>query len=224
MNQVSKQAALLSNEAYGTTMLVILFDTFGSEFLSWETETIEMEIKRVFGALPSDDSLDRLYAAISMLTTNLFFISLEGFNTSCLTLNFKRIYSDTFIPANLEDIMWGITEAKLILGADADNDKNNEFSRDIRLYVGKVLEDAGILDPPTLLDFAELTKLGPDADLLADLPELGGLFEAEQADSKATIEHRTLQKVNDLLNQIGSLKLENSDLSEYKKMMVRFSK
>ena len=224
MSQISKRQALLSNEAYGTTLLVIMFDTFGPEFLNWETETLEMEIKETFGALPNDDTLDRLYAAVSMLTTNLFFISLEGFNTSCLTLNFKRIYSDTFIPADLGDIMWGITEAKLILGADADKDKSNEFSRDIRLYVGKVLEDAGILDPPTLLDFAELTKLGPDAELLSDLPDLGGLFEAEQADSKSELEHRTLQKVSDLLNQIGSLKLDNSDLSEYKEMMVRFSK
>ena len=49
---------------------------------------------------------------------------------------------------------------------------------------GKLLEEQGILDPPRVLRFAAMTKLGMDNQEIADLPDLGGIFEANQADSR----------------------------------------
>lgn len=212
----TKRDMLFSGEAFGTTLLIIMFDTFGPEFLYWEPETLELELVETFGDTPSQDTMDRLAAAMAALTSNLFFISLEGFNTTCVSLNFKRMAGDMFIPASIEDVVWGITEVRLIIGTEED--KDNEFSRDIRLYVGKLLEDVGILDPPEMLRFAQLKKLGTDAQVIADLPDLTEVFEANQADSKEELDKYTINKIKLLMDQIAEIKLTQSDLSEFKKL------
>lgn len=217
---VSKKEAFLSPDSYGTTLLIAMFDTFGIECLKWEPETIEMELKKEFQIDIPEQNLDRLQAAMSVLTSNLFFVSLEAFNVTCNSLNFARVDGNTFIPADIEDIMWGITEVNLILGADANK---NEFSRDIQLYVGKVLESEGVLDPPSILQFADMRKLNKETqEQVADLPDLSSMFSAGLADTRAELDTWALKKIDDLFTQIGQLKLDSSNKEEFKQMVERF--
>lgn len=217
---VSKKEAFLSSDSFGTTLLIAMFDTFGIECLKWEPETIELELKKYLQTDIPEQNLDRLQAAMSVLTSNLFFVSLEAFNVTCNSLNFSKVDGTTFIPADIEDIMWGITEVNLLLGADANK---NEFSRDIQLYVGKVLESEGVLDPPSILAFADMRKLGkPTAEQISDLPDLSSMFSAGLADTRAELDSWALKRVDDLFTQIGNLRLESSNMEEFKQMVERF--
>lgn len=219
---ISKKDIFLSPDSFGTTLLIALFDSFGTECLQWEPETIELELNKLLGTDIPEENMDRLQAAMSVLTSNLFFISLEAFNLTCNSLNFSKMDGKTFIPADIEDIMWGITEVNLLLGADA---KDNEFSRDIQLYVGKILESEGILDPPSILSFADMKKLGQAAaKQVADLPDLSALFSAGLADTRAELDSWALKRIDSLFTQIGEMQLESSSKQEFTQMVNNFRK
>ena len=217
---VSKKDIFLSPDSFGTTLLICFLDTFGIESLNWEPETIELELEQYLSAEVPSENLDRLQAAMSVLTSNLFFISLEAFNTTCNALNFAVVNGKTFIPADIEDIMWGITEVNLLLGANA---KSDEFSRDIQLYVGKILKSEGILDPPTILQFADMRRMDQiTASQVADLPDLSSMFSADLANTRAELDTWALKKIDALFTQIGNVKLDSSDKSEFTAMVERF--
>lgn len=210
---MNKKGAMYSKESFGTTLLVIAIDDFTMELLEWEPESLEMDIKEKYGDVPQS-SLDRLEAARGILTTNLFYRDIIPFVSVCRTLNFKKLIPDVLYPANLYDVMWGITEADVLLGGTDGGD--TLFDPEISLYVGKLLEEQGILDPPRLLNFATQTKLGISNQELAEFPDLGEIFEANQADSKKELDVYTSNKLVALFEQIGSLKL-STGLDEYNK-------
>lgn len=217
---ISKKEIFLSTDSFGTSLLISMIDTFGIECLAWEPETIEIELEKYTGCDIPEENLDRLQSAMSVLSSNLFFVSLEAFNLTCNALNFSKVSGTTFIPADIEDIMWGITEASLLLGVDANK---NEFSRDIRIYVGKILESEGILDPPSILQFADLKKMPmPDAELVSDLPDLSSMFSAGLADTRAELDTWALKKIDALFTQIGNIKLDSSDKADFTQMVKRF--
>ena len=116
--------------------------------------------------------------------------------------------------------MWGITEVNLLIGADANK---NEFSRDIQLYVGKVLESEGILDPPSILQFADMRKMDvATAEQVADLPDLSSMFSAGLAETKAELDDFAIKRIDDLFTQIATIKLDSSDKQEFTEMVNRF--
>lgn len=217
---VSKKDIFLSPDSFGTSLLICMIDTFGLESLNWEPETIEMELEKYVGKDVPSENLDRLQAAMSVLTSNLFFVSLEAFNVTCNALNFSVVNGTTFIPADIEDIMWGITEVNLLIGADANK---NEFSRDIQLYVGKVLESEGVLDPPSILQFADMRKMDvATAEQVADLPDLSSMFSAGLAETKVELDAFAIKRIDDLFTQIATIKLDSSDKQEFTEMVNRF--
>ncbi|NBK22729.1 MAG: hypothetical protein EOM68_11950 [Spirochaetia bacterium] len=215
---MTKKELYFSGEGFGTALLVAALDDFTTELIDWEPETIEMELKDRYGAVPSTGTMDRLEAARGLLASNIFYKDLAAFSTVCRCLNFRAMLPGNFIPADLHDIMWGVTEADVLLGGTDGGDTN--FVSSIRIYTGKLLEEQGILDPPRVLRFAAMTKLGMDNQEIADLPDLGGIFEANQADSRKELEDVAVAKLKMMLTQISSLKLEGSNLEEYGKRIA----
>lgn len=209
-----KKALFHSRDAFGTTLVIAVIDDYGVEALNWEPETLAMELEARHGDFPSV-VFDRLCAAVNILTSNSFFTSLPAFNTICSTLAFQVPVVDQFIPSSLEEVVWGLTEARLLLGSEEEPDTH--FSRSIRIYVGKLLEDEGILNPPEILNFAQMTQLGdPELQVMADMPDLTAAFEANQTETRKTLDGYMLQRAVEMLTQISELNLENSDLKTFR--------
>ena len=214
---MTKKELFMSDQAFGTSLLIAAMDEFGQEFLEWEPETIELELRTLFKAVPLTGSLDRLNAAASLLTSNMFFTSLTAFNAICSTLSFDEPVDGEFYPASLREVVWGLTEARLLLGPEGSPESG--FGRNVRLYTGKLLEGEGILDPPEIMGFAQLTRLDrPDNQLIADLPDLTVMFEASQGESKRELDDYAIERAYAMFQQIASLKLSTSDLSEFRNM------
>ncbi len=214
---MTKKELLLSEQAFGTSLLIAALDDFGQEFLTWEPETVELELRTLYQVVPLSSSIDRLHAAASLVTSALFFTSLTAFNATCSTLSFDEPVDGEFFPASLREVVWGLTEARLLMGPDGGY--SNGFSRSIRLYVGKLLEGEGILDPPEIMGFAQLTRLGrPDTQMIADLPDLTLMFEASQGESKKELDDFAVERAYAMFRQVGSLKLDTSDLKVFKDM------
>jgi hypothetical protein len=211
---MTKKELYQSRDSFGTALVVAIIDDFGVEALNWEPETIELELHEKYGQSAAPWNLDRFHAASSLMTTNLFFTSLTAFNAICSTLSFDTPIDGEFVPASLPEVVWGLTEARLLLGSEEELEMS--FHRSIRLYVGKLLEEDGVLNPPEILNFAQMTKLGdPDLQLIADMPDLTAMFEANQAATKQDLEAGMLQRAVTLLAQIGGLDLDSSDLATF---------
>lgn len=199
-------------DAFGTALVVAVIDDYGVEALDWELDTLAIELQSKYGDIP-DQAFNRLGAAMTLLTSNSFFTSLDAFNTICSTLAFQVPVIDQFIPSSLEEVVWGLTEARLLLG---EEEPEVPFVRSIRIYVGKLLEEEGILSPPEILNFAQMTKLGdPDLQIISDMPDITEMFEASQSETKKSLDGYMLQRAVELMRQIGELSLENSDLSTF---------
>lgn len=213
---MNKQELWLSNEGFGSSLLIACIDDWGFNVTEWEPETLEITVREKYGNV-SQDSIERALAAISVLKSNLFTQDVTAFCMTCSTLDFERSGNETFVPAGLDEVMWGLTEARLLLGALPDD----EFSDEVAVYVGKLLEEEGLERPPDLLKFAVRKDTGLSADTLADLPDLSAMFEADQETTKETLDADAMDKLRRLLEQIESLRLTNTDLAEFKQVLNR---
>jgi hypothetical protein len=168
-----------------------------------------LEVKDDLGVQPSADLLDRIQAGSSLFTSNLFFLSLEAFSPICNALNFGPVTAQVLIPADLDDVLWGITEARMLVGTQ------DKFSHNIARYVGVLLQQEGIVKPPSVLSFAEYDPQGAintqDAFLTDEV--LYQVYWEEQQKQKDFLEELNKQKLLLLMQQLADLPLVNGDAS-----------
>jgi hypothetical protein len=194
-------------QLYTTSALILCSDAFGSEFIEWDPLTLNLEIKNKYGFEPSENLLDMLQAGCSLYTSDLFFKSLETFAPVCNALNFGTVTSELFLPPDLDDVLWGCTEAKIILGETYDD---QDFSHNIGRFTGALLDDQGIYQPPRILKFAEYPDereaMAHDA-FLGD--EVGyGAWQENQKEENRMLEEWNMRKLRALLVQIKQLPIK----------------
>lgn len=198
---------------YTTCVMALLMDKYTMEFIQWDPLALAMDIKDDFHIEPDAQLMDKIGAGSSLLTSNLFFVSLEAFNAICNTLNLGINPSETFLPADLDDIHWGLLEAKMLLGDVFDEES---FSHDIARYCGALLADRGIYEPPQILQFAEF-----DEEIVRNLGDVaaGDVNDDDLALLKAHTEGVEQEresmtalanaKIDELVDQLKQLPLEN---------------
>jgi len=207
------QEALADPTLYCTSVAALLTDNFDAEWMNWEPETVEMELRTLGGQVPDDFLMDKAMAVSVLLSTNLFHVSFETWNNLVQIFNFDRSKSDLFVPASIEDVLWGCTEARILEGPDEFDSEG--FSHDIAVYVGTLLSQHGMTRPPSVLNFAEYDEAELDRrDLSLAADEF--IFKAYWDSHRGIIEEAerdTIDKTKELLEQIRNLPLKNGDVS-----------
>lgn len=195
---------LQDEESRATTLLVICIDQFGTEMFKWEPETFNLEVKRAFSVDMPAGNRDKLWALITAMTTNLFYISLESFMPICNALNDSEADFQHYDPVTSEEAAWGITEVLLVDPPKDGEDPANRFSHEIKRYIGLTLESEGVTTPPKVLkNYVEVDKpfneeevgaiIGPDESILK-------MYMDRQKSEQADIE----KYVNDRLDQLAA--------------------
>jgi len=217
------KARLEDEQTYATVLLIILLDQFGTEMFEWEPETVRMEISDVYGAKLSQLNEDKVWSMITALTTNQFYVSLEVFTATCDSLSNDLHDFGVMTPNTPFELAWAITEVLLSDPFD-DEHPNGEFSNEIERYVGVVLTENGILEPPKMLGFAEYASENPVLDLDTAFVDDPDMFEAawgkQQADKQA-IEKNVQVNLQALLQSIATLPLENAKPDFMQKLQGR---
>ena len=207
---------LESPDTYATTLLVWALDTYGPECLGWHPTTLKLEIEGDYAVRLPKGNLDRLLAAIVVLTTDLFFKDAARFVQLANVLAFDDFEPDEFEPADAAECAWAVTEALLLVPPDADDPE--PFSDEVRLYIGHALKEEGFVRPPDVLRIA----LGGDAsarvasDWGADR-ELSAAIAAEDARKAAEIEQLVRGGLAELVAQLESLPLREGSTAELTK-------
>ena len=207
--------ALSAPDLFATSAMAIMMDNFGADFLNWEQETIEMEVRGLCSN-PDEDLFDKIAAATTVLTTNTPHLDTLTFNNVTQVFNFEAIHPQSFIPADLEDVLWGCSEMRLLEGPEDYNSLG--FSGEIREFVGQLLVQNGITTPPSVLDFATISEdmiMSRDDTLGADSIMFSAYWDSQRANVK-DMEEFVVRRTNKLMNQIIQLPLKDMD-SEFVK-------
>ena len=202
---------------YASTLIVAMLDEFGTEFLSWEPDTIRLEIENNYGIEPPPVALDKLWALITVLTTNQFWNNLDAFTHICHALSGRLADFHNYDPAEVDEMCWAILEVNLI---DPPGPKD-KLNPEIIEYIKAKLQDESFTRTPAMLK-----KFVGDVES----PELiDSAMEADGIDTKSHWDSQTKRcllldqemqfKLSALIQQVVALPLQHADrqaLSELK--------
>lgn len=204
-------------ETFATTLLVMGLDHYGPELLTWHPETIKLEIEDDFGIKLPKANLDRLLAAIAVVTTDMFFKNLPRFIQLANVLAFDDFQPDEFEPADSLECAWAITEALLL--SPPDEADAEPFALEIRRYIGFVLREEGFVQAPDVLRLAVQDYGNTVTYDFTDDPELFSAVNAVQAGKKDQVESTLRLCLKELMEQLADLKLRNGTTDEIVKRL-----
>lgn len=203
---------LRNEELYATTLVTMLVDEFGLDFFDWAPETLELEILSRAGIKLPDINRDKIWALVTAITTNTFYVSLETFIPVCNSLNGSEADFDDYDPVTSEEAAWGIAEVLLHDPAQKDEDVRERFSHEIRRYIGMTLNDEGLTTVPrTLKPYAEFDKdqsepigidMGPDEYMIA-------AYTKRQTEARDEVDAYVQARLEALQGQLATLPLRN---------------
>jgi hypothetical protein len=204
---LSKAEILKDPEIFATTALALLFDEFGTEVTEWDPDVLGIEIREAFSVEPSDALLDRLLAAMAVLSSNSFFVDVKAFTTICNSLNRGVVMSDTWVPADLDDILWAVTEVRFLMG---EYYSEEDYSHDVKRYVGVMLQQQGIRKIPSVLSFAEVDDTVTEVyDAYSGDAVMEQAFWDSQQEDRDNLESENIDKIDQYMAQIQTLPLDS---------------
>jgi hypothetical protein len=199
-----------SPQTFASILLTVFLDRFEMEGLGWDPNTITLEIEEEFDVELPQCVLDKLMAAISILTSDTFYRSLPDFITFCNVLSGDTYRPDMFDPADSAEVAWGITEGLLI--SPPEEEQEGPFSDEIRAYIGAVLDQEGIINAPDVLQIAlRKANVSDAANQFSDDPEMFNAVYDVEAGKSAEIDSIITEKVKMLLGQLRAIQLKNGN-------------
>ena len=220
LNKTPVLQQLFKGDAFATSLVTMMIDSFGTEFLEWTPYTIRLEIEENFHVSPTTKNFNLLMAGVCLLTQDSFYKSVPDFNQLCLVLSGELLHPALFEPADAASVAWGITEAMLLAPPD---DLNNAFSPDIAGYVGEVLADEGILSPPDVLKIGHFNRSimqTLDSTYSDDAELLSGIMQAQQNKTE-DINEFIKKRLRALVDQLEILPLKNGQVKQVAEMMLK---
>lgn len=212
----SNEAQIINNpEVFATTALALLFHKYEEEVFTWDPITLTMEMRGAYGREPEEEIFDRIMSAINVLTNNSFFVDLDAFLNVCNALNFGVTMSNMWVPADLDDVLWGVTEVRMLLGEDYNEE---DFSHDIRRYVGFLLQQEGINKIPSVLTFAEMDGIVEDTyESYGGDAVMEKAFWDTQQEERDNLEKNNIKRLDLMMEQLSSLPIKSEFLESLRK-------
>lgn len=209
-----QRALLFSEDAYATPLFLLVLDRYGPAALEWAPETIRMELEQDFQLRLPKANLDKILAAITIVTTNYFYKDVTRFVELCNILAGDDFQPDEFEPADAEELLIAITEAILLWPPDEDAE-DTEFSAEIREYIKQVLGEQGILKPFDVLRLAFDNDQASRVDVeYADDPEMYAAIYGMQQEKTQEMRQIYLENIAALTQQLQTLPLQNGSTAD----------
>jgi hypothetical protein len=208
-----------------TALLAVIIDNYGTEAFDWEPATLKQQIKSDFNVELPQGNMDKIMSGITILTTNLFYVSTESFMAVANALNDDATDFYAYNPVTAAEAAWAITEAFLLDPPDKKEDPSGRFSPEVKRLLGVILIQEGLQDnPPDVLKIADvpqgLVSTAPEATFADDPVMYEGFHALSQSKSKDIVNYikTRLTRVISALNQ---LPLAERDKARWKTFMER---
>jgi len=123
-------------------LLGALLASYGPICMSWEPEVLRQEINESFDVEISDLQSDKIQAAVNLLLSDDFQRDYQVFETTCRLFNNRPDDFETEVLLEWEEMVNGVTDVMIITS------EVPKYSDDVRVYIGRVLEEYGMSAPP----------------------------------------------------------------------------
>ena len=162
-----------SDESYATVLLLLLGDAYGKEAFKWSPTTISMQLEEDFSVTLPESNLDKIMAAINVITTNYFYQDLNKFITICNVFSGDSAEHKEPDLADTSEIIWGMSESFLLWPPQEDDASyDTQFSAEIVEYIRRTLIAEGIIKAPDVLNVSGLDETSFIRDTWSDDPEM----------------------------------------------------
>lgn len=197
----SEAAKLLaSDDAYAFVLMTILLPVFGDDLFTEDSAVLFADIEDYFDCHLSEESENRINAAITAMTTDLFFTNVNMFNA--ITLAFAEgdigdIPEGIMETPDVGDMLWAVQEVSLLIGEPKESEEfQSLFSTSVTNYVSDMIASVA----------EDLDEVPDDVDSLDEA------FDEPYFDR--VISENTAQMVKQLyMIGVDPAKLAGSDLS-----------
>ena len=208
------KAAFTHPQAFTTTIITALLDLYGTEALTWDPETIRLELAGDLDVSTPPANFDRLMQGIELLTSDAFYKSLPDFIQACNILAGDTYDPEAWDPADSREVAWGITEALLL--SPPEEDDENPFIPDITAYIGEVLDAEGIITPPDVLRIATRQSGGAAAvaGIFSDDPIMFDMVYETERSKTDDINQAVRTGLTELSQQLEALPLRNGSTKD----------
>ncbi len=214
-SRLVQRALLQDDETFATPLVLIALDCFGTEALEWTPETIKHELEDTFSIQVPDVNLDKIMAAVMILTTNYFYQDIRSFIHICNVLAGNDFDPTEFDPADPFEMMLAINEAFLLWPPSADSGPDEQFSEEIQEYIRQVLNAEGVLKPIDVFRVAmREDRSSQVAEDYADDPEMFAAVYQTQQDKVGELGTAYLEAMQELTDQLEDLVLQNGSTAE----------
>ena len=156
-NKRNAAKLLSSDDTFAFVLMTALLPAFGDRLFDTPTDILFADIEDYFDCHLSEESENRINAAITALTTDLFNTNLNVFKSIALALNEGDIGG---IPdgdeedLDAEEALMAIKEVAILNGSD-EAEGEEEFSPTIQLYVAGLIDSVAEEDIPDEVDTVE---------------------------------------------------------------------
>lgn len=213
------RAMLMSEDTFTTPLFLIVMDKYGPEALQWAPETIRRELEDDFQLQLPRYTLDKLMAAVTIVTTNYFYKDVTRFIELCNILSGDEFQPDEFEPADAGEILLAMTESLLLWPPD-DDVEDTEFSEEIQEYIRQVLDEEGILKPFDVLRLAFRNDRAAVVDAeYADDPEMFAAIYDMQQNKQDGLKVMLMENVEALIQQLRLLPLSTGNTEQAVKQL-----
>lgn len=134
-----------------TVLLMSLRVLYGIEVLYWEPETIWLTLEREHKLDLSEESRDKIQAAISLIRNPIFYSDSLVFQRTVQALNGELYDPESLQECHPAHMAQGVYEAGLLRGLDPEDDVLPELDEDVQQYAAVCLKRAGYVYPPDQL-------------------------------------------------------------------------
>ena len=149
MTPKEKKAAeiLTDPQSLPVTLLIVVSDILGPEWLQYDPETVQLEIEESLNTQIRPSNFNKLMAAAQIVQGDDFYTDLPTFIDLCNALYNGTFNPGSFDPADAIEMACGITDAMLLWPPE---DLENPFSDAIVQYAAATIKDEGINTPPDI--------------------------------------------------------------------------
>lgn len=140
----SEAAKLLaSDDAYAFVLIAILLPVFGDDLFTEDTSILFADIEDYFDCHLSEESENRINAAITAMTTDLFFTNVNMFNSIALSFaegDIGDIPDGILETPDVGDMLWAVQEMSLLIGEPKESEEfQSKFSTAVVAYINEQL-------------------------------------------------------------------------------------
>lgn len=231
-NSTSSCKKILEREdVCGSVLLVYGLDTFGPKMMGqdkeednygepWDPYTLELEYHSACGVQLSPTALDRLMAAISIVTSDDFFQSAARFIPIANVLAGDDFDPQTFDMADPEESSWAVVESLMLSPPDNGQDAAAVFGDEVKGYLGLMLREYGYMTPPRWLSFVKVPGNVTRDDIASD-PAMANEFFMNQDSQNAAIDEAVRNRLLSMAEQLQGLKLATGQTDKFAEHLLQ---